>query len=48
MGESPSRSSDIVRLNNLSFSFGSYGDLRQRFSVRVFLYSYVVLHDQVS
>lgn len=48
MGESPSRSSDILRLNNLSFSFGSYGDLRQRFSVRVFLYSYVVLHDQVS
>lgn len=30
----PSRLSNILKANNLNFSFGSYGDLSQRFSVR--------------
>jgi len=34
LGESPSRLGNILKVNNLTFSFGSYGDLSQRFSVR--------------
>jgi len=34
LGDSPSGLGNILKANNLTFSFGSYGDLSQRFSVR--------------